>query len=350
MELMEIKVEVQIHVALFIMSALWKNYEEKIKAKRDVDNKRKNASNSTQGKKIRLQSNELTVPRLSSSVKGKAQKYSRIGPREFIPYKNSDITIDGIKQACLIHFQRKGHIGKAMEVDILAGERGPTCTSLHQIPDLKLIHVRFIPRLVEVDKVGVSMRSLGPRKDVSSSISLSVRNNNYSRHAKSAESPPKSSTVKRSQTFPKSLSLSTMLNLGRVAKTPSDLSVIDVSTFHVDNLTWTLISDKAEFLIENPHFVEGGFRRAYEATSPTPKFGKKEWVVKKYLPSTLKTIEQTNQTIESYTKKTVQTHVLAQSFANQLQAKFNELDYSEPVKLFSYNSIFMGKIEATGEM
>ena len=34
--LMEIKVEVQIHVALFIMSALWKNYEEKIKAKRDV--------------------------------------------------------------------------------------------------------------------------------------------------------------------------------------------------------------------------------------------------------------------------------------------------------------------------
>ena len=77
---MEIKVEVQIHVALFIMSALWKNYEEKIKAKRDVNNKRKNASNSTQGKKICLQSDELTVQRLSSSVEGKAQKYSRIGP------------------------------------------------------------------------------------------------------------------------------------------------------------------------------------------------------------------------------------------------------------------------------
>ena len=73
---MEIKVEVQVHVALFIMSALWKNYEEKIKAKRDVNNKRKNASNSTQGKKIRLQSDELTVQRLSSSVEGKAQKYS----------------------------------------------------------------------------------------------------------------------------------------------------------------------------------------------------------------------------------------------------------------------------------
>ena len=51
---MEIKVEVQIHVALFIMSALWKNYEEKIKAKRDVNNKRKNALNSTQAKKDSL--------------------------------------------------------------------------------------------------------------------------------------------------------------------------------------------------------------------------------------------------------------------------------------------------------
>ena len=335
-------------VALFIMSGLWKKYEEKIKAKRDVNNKRKNASNGTQGKKIRLQSDELTVQRLSSSVEGKAQKYSRIGPREFIPYKNSDITIDGIKQACLIHFQSKGHIGKGMEVDILAGERGPTCTSLHQIPDLKLIHVRFIPRVVEVDKVGLSMRSLGPSKGVSSSISLSTRDN-HSRYAKSAESPPKSSTAKRSQTFPKSLSLSTMLNLGRVVKTPSDLTVIDVSTFHVDNLTWTLIPDKAEFLIESTHFGEGGFRRAYKATSPTPKFGKKDWVIKKYLPSTLETIEKTNQTIESYTKKTVQTHVLAQSFANQLQAKFDEVEYLEPMKLFLYNNIFMGKIEATGE-
>ena len=323
------------------MSGLWKKYEEKIKAKRDINNKRKNASNGTQGKKIRLQSDELTIQRLSSSVEGKAQKYSRIRPREFIPYKNSDITIDGIKQACLIHFQTKGHIGKGMEVDILAGERGPTCTSLHQIPDLKLIHVRFIPRVVEVDKVGLSMPSLGASKGVSSSISLSVRDN-YSRYAKSAESPPKSSRAKRSQTFPKSLSLSTMLNLGRVIKTPSDLTVIDLSTFHVDDLTWTILPDKAEFLIESTHFGEGG----YKVTSPTPKFGKKEWVIKKYLPSTLETIEKTNQTIESYTKKTVQTHVLAQSFANQLQARFDEV---EPKKLFSYNNIYMGKIEATGE-
>ena len=67
-----------------------------------------------------------------------------------------------------------------------------------------------------------------------------------------------------------------MLKLGSVAKTPSDLTVIDVLTFHVDNLTRTRISDEAEFLIETTQFEEGGFRRAYKATSLTPKFGKKE--------------------------------------------------------------------------
>ena len=155
--------------------------------------------------------------------------------------------------------------------------------------------------------------------------------------------------MKTGQTFPKSLSLSTMLKLGRVSKTPSDLTVIDVSTFHVDSLTWTLIPEKAEFNIESTHFGEGGFRRAYKATSPTTKFIGKEWVIKKYLPSTIETIETTNQTREGYTKKTVQTHILAQSLANQLQVRFNEVEYLGPQKLFSYNNIFMGKVEATGK-
>ena len=68
------------------------------------------------------------------------------------------------------------------------------------------------------------MCSLGPNKSVSSSISLSIwgKYSRYTKSAKSAESPPKSSTAKRSQTIPKSLSLSTMLNLGRVVKTPSN--------------------------------------------------------------------------------------------------------------------------------
>jgi hypothetical protein len=86
------------------------------------------------------------VQQLSSKVEGKAQKYSRIGPREFVSYKNSDVTIENLKQACQAHFSSKGLMEKGTAIDILAGERGPSCNELAQIPDFKIIHVRFVPR------------------------------------------------------------------------------------------------------------------------------------------------------------------------------------------------------------
>ena len=130
---------------------------------------------------------------------------------------------------------------------------------------------------------------------------------------KSTESPTKKPLAKVGETFPKSLSISAMLELGKVVKTPSDLMVIDVYTFHLENMTWSLIPVRAEFQVESIHFGEGGFRRAYRATSPTAEFKGKQWVLKKYLPSTIECVEKTNQSLEDYTKKTVQTHVLAKS-------------------------------------
>lgn len=122
------------------MSAqLWRNYEQKIKAKRET-NKRKKTEAGNEKKKQRLDSDHIIVQLLSSKVEGKAQKYSRIGPREFVPYENSDLTVENLKQACRTYFSSKGLMEKRMVVDILAGERGPSCTSLAQIPDLKIIH------------------------------------------------------------------------------------------------------------------------------------------------------------------------------------------------------------------
>ncbi len=60
------------------MSAVWKNYEQKIKAKREV-NKRKKATGGTEEKKRRLDSDHVIVQVLSPQVEGKAQKYSRVG-------------------------------------------------------------------------------------------------------------------------------------------------------------------------------------------------------------------------------------------------------------------------------
>ena len=59
-----------------------------------------------------LERQELAVQRLSSEVSGKAQKYTRVRPREFVQYDEEELSIEGIKAACEKHFspslERKG--------------------------------------------------------------------------------------------------------------------------------------------------------------------------------------------------------------------------------------------------
>jgi hypothetical protein len=82
----------------------WRRYEDKIKAKRDINTNRKKKPNEEVRK---LRRDELIVQRLSATVSGKAQIFSRIGPREFVPYPLDDLTVRGIKDACLSHFGRR---------------------------------------------------------------------------------------------------------------------------------------------------------------------------------------------------------------------------------------------------
>ena len=90
-----------------------------------------------------LRKEELVVQRLSSDVSGKQQKYSRVGPREFVAYEYDEVTADNIKAACQMHF--KPRLGtQNLTCDILAGEQGPSCNSVDQIPSLKVIHIRFV--------------------------------------------------------------------------------------------------------------------------------------------------------------------------------------------------------------
>ena len=89
-----------------------------------------------------LAKEEVVIQRLSAEVSGKAQKYSRIGPREFVPYEYEEVTLANIKSACKQHFSSK--VGDEMICDILAGEQGPSCSSLDQIPDMKVVYIRFI--------------------------------------------------------------------------------------------------------------------------------------------------------------------------------------------------------------
>ena len=76
----------------------WRRYEHKIKARRDINTNRKRNS-PTEVPAPNLPRDELVVQRLNSTVSGKAQKFSRIGPREFVPYPHDDLTVRGIMVA-----------------------------------------------------------------------------------------------------------------------------------------------------------------------------------------------------------------------------------------------------------
>ena len=91
-----------------------------------------------------LPDNTITVQRLSVEVTGKLQKYSHIGARVFVSYEFEEYTIKNIKRACMKHFgiPEDG----ILCCDVLVGERGPSCLPVKQIPNFKVIHVRFIER------------------------------------------------------------------------------------------------------------------------------------------------------------------------------------------------------------
>ena len=44
-----------------------------------------------------LQKEEIIIQRLSTEVSGKTQKYSRIGPREFVAYEYDKVTLGNVR-------------------------------------------------------------------------------------------------------------------------------------------------------------------------------------------------------------------------------------------------------------
>ena len=114
------------------MATDWKKLQEQVKAKRA----KKGAKRSREEIKI----GEIVVQHLSAEVNGKAQKFSRIGPREFVSFEYNEVTIENLKRACELHFEAK--IGWGLVCDILASEQGPSCKTVEQIPNIKMIHIK----------------------------------------------------------------------------------------------------------------------------------------------------------------------------------------------------------------
>ena len=109
----------------------WKKYELEMKAKR----RKLNPCELTKNPK---EFSDLMVQQMSPEASGKMKKYHPLSPREFVPFAFSEPTLENIKKACEEHFQKpKG------SCDVLASDRGPSCSKSSQLSGKKFIWLDF---------------------------------------------------------------------------------------------------------------------------------------------------------------------------------------------------------------
>ena len=225
----------------------------------------------------------IVVQQLSAEVSGKAQKYSRIGAREFVSFEEfGELTIQNIKDACMKHF---GINDGKMTCDVLAGEQGPSCTSVKQLPSFKVIHVRFVDEeaVVEIpvstdeqylaeppSKKTKPQRVGSPPMNHTSARIASAASPQYLAEPPSKKtkpqrvgSPPMNHTSARiasaaspNKFIPRSLSVVDMIKLGKVIskKTTS----VQIYAFDMKDMSWSETPIVAEFTIEPQPFGVGG--------------------------------------------------------------------------------------------
>ena len=86
-------------------------------------------------------SNDILVQRMSPTASGRLKKCELLDIRDFIPFDDyGELTLNNIKEAC-----EKFYKAPEGSCDILASDRGPSCTKLEQLKGKKVFFIRFIP-------------------------------------------------------------------------------------------------------------------------------------------------------------------------------------------------------------
>ena len=217
---------------------VWKQFKENIKQKRA--SKRKAAEKAGVSA-----TGEIIVQRLSATVSGKAQKYSGVGAREFVPFDQfEELTVDNIKEACEQHFTELKESDNLV-CDVLAGEQGPSCRTIGQIPDQKVFHVRFVHANSLGDRSIVNkVKPAGPARTSTNAVK-SVPVHSVSLFP----------TTTASKVYPKSLSVVEMLKLGK--KIEQSSSMIDIFKFSISQMAWSKVESGVEFNVSREPFASG---------------------------------------------------------------------------------------------
>ena len=289
----------------------FKKYQKIMAVKRT----RKAEKNKPGKGKDRLLPEKLTIQRLSAQVKGSSQKYSRMGPLKRVDVLNEDMcappTIDVVKRACTASFNMKG-----FDCDILETEQGLSIESLNEIKKFNgTIFVRFIHKQYTVED------DLGERSMALKSKLPPIKRYKPSNTQQYSE-PLKSTDAKPQSSFPPSMSVATMLRMGKLIKPAKHHTVqVEIEGFEVKN-GWD-VPKTVMFSVESECFAEGGFRKAYKCESIDGKLPGK-WVLKKYKENALEDMKSLNLSEKEHARKQVQMHTLAQNIACQMQRNVPE--------------------------
>ena len=222
------------------MADAWKILDDKVRAKRMKKDNPKDHRRRPKGE-------ELTVQCLSAEVSGKAQKYTRIRPHEFVPFEEAEeMTIGNIKSACERYFIPK--IGKNLVCDILAGEQGPSCKTVSQIPDLKVVYVRFIladSESRDADTNVTRKRKISEQSSTSRDV-LPLPSKSRSSPSKVLMQSKQQLPACKSTYFPRSLSIADMIKLGKISSETAT-TIVKIFRFDMELLSQSKVPVTVEF-------------------------------------------------------------------------------------------------------
>ena len=108
----------------------WEEFE------RRVGSKRNNPKKPGVGKVP----SDILVQRMSSTASGRLKKYEPLDTRDFVPFEDyEELNLENIREAC-----KRFYNAPAGSCDILASDRGPSCTKFEQIKGRKVFLIRFL--------------------------------------------------------------------------------------------------------------------------------------------------------------------------------------------------------------
>ena len=174
-----------------------------------------------------------------------------------------ELTIENIKHSCEKYFSSR--VGPNLICDVLAGEQGPSCKTVDQIPSLKVIHVRFINRLSvidDTDDVSQYDSETSDNFDKASSSHEPPKNRHVMDKPKSECQLPKTTGWSKKKIensspaksmYPVSLSVIEMIKLGKFNKATSSSSTVVMTLKALggqNSLLWLNFQKKKNLLLK----------------------------------------------------------------------------------------------------